>query len=330
MNSNVAEEKNRGNARPLVSIGLMVYNGEPFIRNALNSLLAQTFTDFELVVSDNGSVDQTEVICREFAARDERVRYYRSPTNNGAGWNTRKVIELSTGKYFKLAACDDYCEPGFLQACVNALEGDRSAILAYPKTRVVDQTGKFLEDYEWPMQTEDRNCTIRFRDLLLNDHKCYQIYGLIRLQHLREVPPPGSFVNSDGVLLAELSLRGKFLEVPERLFLSTFHRGQSSQTIPERVKTKGLRLTKRYGTLPSPEWWDPTNKQKITLPEWRQLSEYARSIARAPISGWEKLRCFAFLPSWIGKHLRRLAKDLLIAADQVLYRLQVRFQLTSI
>ena len=95
------------NSAPLVSVGLFVYNGERFIEEALNSILNQTFTDFELIISDNASTDRTGEIARAYAKRDERIRYYRSEKNMGAGWNVRRVYELATGKYFKQAAVDD-------------------------------------------------------------------------------------------------------------------------------------------------------------------------------------------------------------------------------
>ena len=69
---------------PLVSIGMPVYNGEKYIREALDSLLAQTFTDFELIISDNASTDATEIICREYAAHYPQIRYVRQRVNRGA------------------------------------------------------------------------------------------------------------------------------------------------------------------------------------------------------------------------------------------------------
>ena len=83
---------------PLVSVGLFVYNGERFMEETLNSILNQTFTDFELIISDNASTDRTGEISQAYARRDRRIRYYRSEKNMGAGWNVRRVYELATGK----------------------------------------------------------------------------------------------------------------------------------------------------------------------------------------------------------------------------------------
>src|SRR5260370_25170151 len=120
---------------PLLSIGLFVYNGERFIEKTLHSILNQTFTDFELIISDNASTDRTGEIGQTYARRDSRIRYHRSEKNMGAGWNVRRVYELGTGKYFKQAAVDDLLEPGFLQRCVKALVRDPGGVLAYTKTR---------------------------------------------------------------------------------------------------------------------------------------------------------------------------------------------------
>ena len=293
---------------PLLSIGLFVYNGERFLGETLASLLAQTFRDFELIISDNGSTDSTQQICERYAATDSRIRYYRAETNMGAGWNIRRVFSLATGKYFKWAACDDLYEPVFLARCVAALEQDDTFVLAHAKTRVIDEHGQFLENY---------------REMLLNDHMCYQIFGVMRRDALLQIPPQGSYVNSDGVLLAQLSLLGRFYEDPEHLFISRRHGAQSSQTLPVRVKKRRFRLTNRYGTLPCPEWWDPHKTKSFEYPEWRQLREYWDSIGRSPLQSKNKLYAYLLMGPWIVKHFRRMMKDLVIAADQVLYRIQM-------
>src|SRR5450755_2233909 len=145
--------------------------------------------------------------------------------------------------------------------------------------------------------------------MLLNDHMCYQIFGVMRREALLRIPPQGSYVNSDGMLLAQLSFLGRFYEDPGFLFTSRRHSRQSSQTLPVRLKKRRFRLTNRYGTLP--------------FPEWRQLREYYGSIMRASITIKERNRCLLLLAPWIVKHFRRMMKDLLMAADQVLYNFQM-------
>jgi glycosyltransferase involved in cell wall biosynthesis len=307
---------------PLLSVGLFVYNGERFLEKALDSLLAQTFRDFELIISDNASTDRTEQICRSYAERDVRIQYHRTAENMGAGWNVRRVYSLGRGKYFKWAAHDDFCEPQLFQKCIEALERDPALVVAQSKVRVLDQNGLLVEDYEWPMRTDSPNPLVRFHDLLLNDHLCFQIFGIIRMSALKQLPPQGSYVNSDGVLLAQLGLLGPYYEVPERLFINTRHSGQSSKTVPTRIKRKGFRLSQRYGTLPCPEWWDPKLTKRLNFPEWRQLKEYTASIHRSPLRLAQKIQAYFLMPLWIKRHFRRMLKDLLIAADQLLYNWQ--------
>src|SRR4051794_3298661 len=92
---------------PKLSIGLPVYNGENFLAHAVDSILAQDFRDFELIISDNASTDRTAEICRGYAESDPRVRYVRFETNQGGSRNFCYVFELARGEYFKWAAHDD-------------------------------------------------------------------------------------------------------------------------------------------------------------------------------------------------------------------------------
>jgi glycosyltransferase involved in cell wall biosynthesis len=310
---------------PLVSIGLFVYNGERFLEETLQSILNQTFTDFELIISDNASTDRTGEIAKAYASQDDRIRYYRNEKNMGAGWNVRRVYELATGKYFKQAAADDLLEPDFLLRCIEILESDPDCVVAYARTREVDENGTFIKNYVTQMKTDSSDPAARFRGILMTGgHMCYQIFGVMRMSALSQIPPQGSYVNADGVLLARMSLIGRFHEIPEHLFISRRHSGQSAATLPVRLKQpRRLRLTNRSCTLPCPEWWDPAKTRALTFPEFRRLLEFFLSVYRAPLGAGRKLRCYFMLLPWIKIHFRPMLKDLVIAADQVLYNLQV-------
>jgi glycosyltransferase involved in cell wall biosynthesis len=312
------------NPRPSVSIGLFLYNGERFLEAAIESFLNQTFKDFELIISDNCSTDRSDEICRRYAAQDSRIRYYRNERNMGAGWNIRRVYELATGKYFKQAAHDDMIQPDYLRQCVDALEADESLVLAHSLTRAIDENGQFIENYDDPMRTSSLDPVVRARDLLLKDHRCYPIFGLIRLDVLHKLPPQGSYAHSDRVLLLQLGLLGRFYEVPEHLSICTRHRGQASWSMPERNRVGGFRLTRRWGTLPAPGWWDPARARKLAFPEWNAAKEFIRSVARSPLSGGQRLRCYSAIARWAVHYRRRFARDLLVAADQLLFNWQNR------
>jgi len=104
---------------PKVSIGMPVYNGEKFICKALDSLLCQTFSDFELIISDNASTDTTEAICREYATHDSRIRYVRQKKNQGPLANFQYVLDDAVGEYFMWAAADDYWDEEFIDVLLS-------------------------------------------------------------------------------------------------------------------------------------------------------------------------------------------------------------------
>src|SRR5690349_8131532 len=206
------------NYLPRVSIGMPVRNGERFIRDAIDSLLAQTFTDFELIICDNASSDRTEEICREYAARDPRVRYYRNPTDIGPAGNHNKCFELSRGLYFRWHAHDDICLPTYLAKCVETLDADPSAVVVYPRTLIIDSAGHTVESYEFQAGTDSLRPCERFSRLVMVNHRSHravEIFGLMRSSALRQTPLEGAYARGDSVLLVRMSLLGRFIELPQ-------------------------------------------------------------------------------------------------------------------
>jgi hypothetical protein len=124
--------------------------------------------------------------------------------------------------------------------------------------------------------------------------------------------------------LLQLGLLGRYYEVPEYLFISTRHSGQSVWTFPERTRAKRFRLTRRCGTLPPAEWWDPAKARTLVFPEWNVIKEFVLSISRAPLTSWQRLQCYTLVVRWMSRYRRRMAKDLLVAADQLLFNFQSR------
>jgi glycosyltransferase involved in cell wall biosynthesis len=126
-----------------VSIGMPVFNGEKFIREALDSLLAQTFTDFELIISDNASTDGTEAICREYAATDARIRYVRQVKNLGAIANFKFVLDEAVGEYFMWAAADDVWGKNWIKILLPVSVD--SQCLAYGMVQTIDVNGNHMQ-----------------------------------------------------------------------------------------------------------------------------------------------------------------------------------------
>src|SRR3990172_6471697 len=119
-----------------------VYNAERYLEEALDSLVSQSFEDFELIISDNASTDRTGEICWRYAAKDERIRYVRNRANFGILYNFGQTFRLSSGEFFKWAAADDVCGRDYFLRAVEALDADPSLILAWGRTQGIDEHGE--------------------------------------------------------------------------------------------------------------------------------------------------------------------------------------------
>jgi glycosyltransferase involved in cell wall biosynthesis len=280
---------------PRVSIGMPIYNAERYLAAALDSLLAQTYDDFELVICDNASTDSTQAICEQYAARDTRIHYHRNAANVGAAANFNRCFELATGEFFKWSAHDDLCEPTFLKQCVDILDAEPGCVLAYPRARIIDADGQTLEDYDHKLPTDSQSPFVRFSSLL-RGHRCFEIFGLIRRDALASTPVMGNYSHGDGVLLGRLALLGTFREVPEYLFLARQHAEQSMQMIGDHESFA--------------EWFDPANKGKTLFPNWRIFWEFSVSIHRVRIPLAQRVRCYAAIARQAWTRKLRLAGDI--------------------
>lgn len=170
---------------PRLSIGLPVYNGERYLGQALDSILGQTFTDFEVIVSDNASNDATVQIVESYAERDARIRLVKNSFNHGAAWNYNTVFMQAKGDYFKWAAHDDILQPQFLEACIHVLDQEPAIVLVHSKTKMIDEYGQPAGSYETKMDTTGSRPSERFHDLVLTRHPCTAIFGVARAKILK-------------------------------------------------------------------------------------------------------------------------------------------------
>lgn len=283
---------------PRVTIGLPVYNGQNYLAGTLDSLLAQTCRDFELVIADNASTDRTEAICREYAAADDRIRYHRNAENIGASANYNLVFELGRGEYFKWAAHDDLLAPTYLERCVEVLDGNPDVVLAYTQAKAIDSKGDVVKIYPGKKDFNSPDPRRRFYEFVLDPSPVVAVFGLMRREVLGRTRLIGKYAGSDRPLLSELSLLGKFYEVPEHLFFYRFHEEQS------------------WGGNKSAQaqqaWYDPRRAGKITFPQWRLLREHVRSIERSPVGLKDRVSCYAYMGYWMLKNRRRLGRNLLL------------------
>jgi len=282
---------------PKVSIGLPVYNGEQFIEDSVNSIIEQTFADFELIICDNVSNDNTENICREFCRSDNRINYFRNAKNIGAAPNFNKVFQLSKGEYFKWCSHDDMHAPTFIEKCVHILDLDSSVVLAFPKTEFIDDENKKIEKYLKVLPTDSFDPAVRFRCLIPFGTMCNQIFGLFRRQLLEQTPLIGSYARGDNILLTRVALKGRFKEIDEYLFFRRRHAEQSARMVSDF----------RKWTV----WFNPQTKNKPLFPYWTIWKEYIKVIAQSELTNFNKLRCFASLAKWTSNYKRILIRDLM-------------------
>jgi glycosyltransferase involved in cell wall biosynthesis len=285
---------------PKVSIGLPVFNGGNFLAPTLESLLNQTFQDFEIVISDNASTDDTPEICQRFASADSRVKYHRSPVNHGAAWNYNEVFRLSRGRYFKWSAHDDLCAPAFLSRCVAVLDSRSDVVLAYTHVRLVDEHGTLLHRLPYPAVAADPyNVARRFRSVL-EQTGCYAIFGLIRSHVVAKAPLRG-WAAADRNQLARFALLGRFYRIEEDLFFFRSHAGRSVKVHPD--------------MLGQTFWFDPTRRGLI-LPRLDALADFGAAVMTAPLSLLDRLSCLLQLA--VGFRFRGIALDLCVAMRSLL------------
>jgi glycosyltransferase involved in cell wall biosynthesis len=297
---------------PSVSVGMPVYNGERFIEEALDSILAQSFGDFELVISDNASTDRTPEICRAYAARDGRIRYVAMTKNVGVVENFNAVFQLSTGRYFKWAAADDVCGPDYLRQAVDILDRDRTVVIVWARTVGIDERGdrvtlpNEVSDLNNPSSVYSPDPVVRFRRLLRNmwwvDGPFYGVVRREALEHTRWLHP--HHISGDQILLVELSLKGRFHELPDETFYSRVHADKTSRRQRTLRDRAALVDRKAPGSGPA-GWW----RLVRSYPE--RLAMYSMIIWGARISLVQKVLCQAevgrAVVAWVWLRVRQVA-----------------------
>jgi len=280
---------------PRISICVPVYNGEAFLSQALDSILAQTYRDYELLISDNASTDSTAEICRHYAARDPRIQYSRNAVNIGANPNFNRLIQLARAPYFKLANADDLCAPELLARCVTVLDRHPEVVLCYARTRLIDATGRVLRDYDDNLDLRLPSAVARFMAVNERLGLVNVLHGVIRTDVLRKTSCLGSYAGADTLLVMELALRGQFNEVPDRLFFRRMH-----DTAASSLK----RLDEQQMFV------NPQVRPAHTMRIWRQHRGYVSAIARTPLSLLERLALCGWVIRSFVWHRKSLGREL--------------------
>jgi len=290
---------------PRVSIGLPVYNGENYLAQAIESLLAQTFEDFELILADNASTDGTEEICRTYAARDSRVRYCRNEVNLGSAGNYGRSYSLARGEYFKWAAHDDLCAPTFLERCVETLDSRPEVVWCHSQSAHIGPDGEVLSGEEnerisyvaaaqdplgktvSPRDTrESPRPSQRFASILMGGSGSLDIYGLVRTDVMRRTSLHLPYYGADKVFIAELSLLGRFHEIPEVLFYCRVHPEASGNLATAAEQQQFI---------------NPRVRQRWTFTRLQLLRAYTRAVLRTEMPLAERTRCLLALARYVGQ-----------------------------
>ena len=290
-----------------VTIGLPVYNGERFLAQAIESILAQTYTQFALVISDNGSTDRTQEICEAYAAKDNRICYKRYDENRGAAWNFNNLLEFTHTEYFKWQCYDDLLHPMMVEKCVAVLDREPEVVVAYPQAAVIDAQGGLVGTWADGAELRSARPSERMAHFLYHRNKGHleSQFGVMRTAPLRTTALMGAIPYSDQVFLVEMHLRGQFRELPEPLFIRRIHEGISTNA-------NDMYALKFF--------LDPKRKGRISLQRPERLSEFVKAINRAKLGPAETLRCYAqLLPLTLSPaNISKMGQDLRMAWRQVI------------
>lgn len=293
-----------------VVIGLPVYNGQKYIGVAIESHLSQTFGDFVLVISDNGSTDATPEICSDYVKKDSRVKVLLAPENRGLLWNHRRVFEAVENReqYFRWAGADDIMEPELLQTMVDILDTQPDVEAVVPDTKNINDKGEIIRSMPRSLDLQSPNVMERARNVLVANYQHVIAYGLLRASTLQDMRTGPNYIGWDPIFIWELALRGKMVQPAGPALLRRFHEGSIS-----RVKT--VKEMKK--------WVEPNSKPGMNFPHWTWAYEHFRALFACPLSTREQLQLAAFLARatlWqrvaLGRDIKQAIKRALGLSDE--------------
>ncbi len=230
-----------------VSIGLPIYNGERFLRSKLESIINQTHTDFELIISDNGSTDNTESICKEYAQKDNRIQYFRHSKNKGITWNFNFVLEKAIHNYFMWTAVDDIISPQFIEKNLKIFDNDKNCVASIckidhyePKDEQTNFNKNEIQYFRFMKKLRNRfrprtiftiEGTLESKTrLYLKKCSCQTIYSIFRTDVLKNSLIENSFLGNDWAIFLNVLKFGN-LDVNDEILMHEYERGASGKGI---------------------------------------------------------------------------------------------------
>jgi glycosyltransferase involved in cell wall biosynthesis len=283
---------------PRLTIGLPVFNGAEFLEAAATALLEQTYTDFELVICDDGSTDGTAGICARLMARDRRVRLVLRSANGGAADNFNAAFAQCRTELFKWAAHDDLHDPAYLERCVAALDAEPRAALAHTRARSIAVDGSVMRpDWGEPAGLGSSDPVERFRASMAQPRNPIplQMFAVMRTEILARTGMLIPIPDFDRALVAELALHGPFVEVPETLFAHQEHDKRMGLDLSSDSRSASRQLGGNH-----------------RFPHWRLLGRHLESVRRRP-PGVPLRPLVPVVREWTVRHRQELTGDLIAA-----------------
>ena len=274
-----------------------VYNGEPYLGEAIESVLAQTCGDFELIIADNASTDATADICEGYSQLDSRIRYVRNETNIGAARNYNLTFELAESEYFRWHNADDLIEPHLHEVCLAELESHPELVLAAGTTTLIDDDGRVLENYRDNLHLMDDHLVQRLQRYFKQVGLTNVIYGLMRSSAMERTPlfGKGNIPAADIRFMAILCLHGKFKVMEEPLFYRRMHDQSSSADRSDHTK---------QATFWSGE------KNSFSRATWKIHASYWHAVLNLDIPWDQKWPLYHFLIVQMYKRKKKLMYEL--------------------
>jgi glycosyltransferase involved in cell wall biosynthesis len=306
------DDRPDGDMPPRVSVGLPVFNGENYLASTIDSILGQTFTNFELIICDNASSDRTAEICQSYAARDARVRYHRNERNLGAGPNYDLCFHHARGEFFKWAAHDDLLGPSYLEKAVEALDINPDAVLCCMGITEIGPKDEILRVYRNHLPGIDSDSPAkRLAGMILYRHQCEDFFGLYRREALDGSDLHGLYAGSDRVLLAEIALRGRCVMVPDPLFLHREHNDRYTRAVLLGDRKKAVSWQNAAGAK---------KKAKASMFHWVVYKNFWRVVNKTVKDPAERMGCYRELLRWWfhDYHTPDVVKDFLLAINPAL------------
>lgn len=279
------------NAMPQITIGMPVFNDALFIEKSIKSILSQTFTDFILIISDDGSTDGSQQICEKYVELDNRVKYIRQPQNLGISRNMQYLLSLAETPYFMWAGDDDLMGGTFVEKLYNALENNKEAVSAFSTCALIDEDDNTVKEIDIDYGEPDRNK--RLSRFIRNDTD-YFGYGMFRTDDISGVefpvwwwPNKKTPYNNIYPTLAYYLAKGDYVHVQDKpLFLK---RVKTSQNTNHLLVGRGNGIGESFAY-----WIRKFNLVAFTTKQIRHSAGWLCSCRHFPLLFWK----WFVVPSW--------------------------------